>query len=345
MKILIALLLVFFFSLTTASAEENIVNVYTWAEEIPAETIAQFEKETGIKVNYSTYDSNEIMYTKLRTNNDIGYDIIEPSNYYIERMIHLGMLEKLDKSKLSNYKNIDPFFANQPYDPHGDYSIPFVWGTTGLFYNQELFSAHDVTSWTDLLNKKFINQLLMQDDSREVFTAALLMLGYSVNDKNPEHIRQAYFKLKELLPNVRLFNIDAVISILIDEDVFIGQTMSGDFYNAQSENAKLHFVYPKEGFLIWIDNFALLKTAPHKANAYQFLNFMMRPDIARDASIAISYSTANAAAKNLMPPELKSNPVLYPSPDILKRGEVQRDIGEEAFATIEKYWEQLKMSA
>jgi len=260
-------------------------------------------------------------------------------------MMHLGMLEKLDKSKLPNFKNIDPFFANQPYDPHGDYSIPFVWGTTGIFYNQDYFSKQDAMSWSDLQNKKLLNQLMMLDDSREVFTTALRMLGFSVNDNNPEHLHLAYLKLKELLPNIRLFNMDAVISILIDEDAFIGQTMSGDFYSAHSENPKLQFVYPKEGFLIWIDNFALLKNAPHKENAYRFLNFMMRADIARDASISINYSTANLAAQKIMPPELKNDPVLYPSHDILKRGEVQRDIGEEAFATIEKYWEQLKMSA
>jgi spermidine/putrescine transport system substrate-binding protein len=326
-------------------AADNVLNLYTWAEEIPDEIIAQFEKETGIKVNYSTYDSNEIMYTKLRTNNNIGYDIIEPSNYYIERMMHLDMLEKLDKNKLPNFKNIDPFFANQPYDPKSNYSIPFVWGTTGIFYNQDYFSKEDAMSWSDLQNKKFLNQLMMLDDSREVFTAALRMLGYSVNDNHPEHLHEAYLKLKALLPNIRLFNMDAVISILIDEDAFIGQTMSGDFYSAQSENPKLQFVYPKEGFLIWIDNFALLKNAPHKENAYRFLNFMMRPDIAKEASIDINYSTANAAAQKIMPDELKNNPVLYPSHDILKRGEVQRDIGEEAFAAIEKYWEQLKMSA
>jgi spermidine/putrescine transport system substrate-binding protein len=339
------IILINFTFLNAAVAAENVVNVYTWAEEIPSETITQFEKETGIKVNYSTYDSNEIMFAKLRTNDDIGYDIIEPSNYYIERMMHLNMLEKLDKTKLPNYKNIDPFFANQPYDPTGNYSIPFVWGTTGIFYNQDYFSKKDALSWADFENKKFSNQLMLLDDSREVFTIALRMLGYSINDNNPKHLYEAYLKLKELSPNIRLFNMDAAISILIDEDAFIGQSMSGDFYNAHSENPKLQFVYPNDGFLIWIDSFALLKNAPHKENAYKFLNFMMRADIAKTASIAISYSTANLAAQKIMPPELKNDPVLYPSHDILKRGEVQRDIGEEAFATIEKYWEQLKMSA
>jgi len=326
-------------------ANDKELNLYAWAGEIPADIIAQFEKETGITVNYSTYDNNEIMYAKLRTNDNTGYDIVEPSNYYIERMIHLNMLEKLDKNKLSLLKNIDPFFLTQPYDPQGEYSIPFIWGTTGIFYNADYFSEADAAKWSDLNNKKFLNQLLLLDDSREVFTIALRMLGYSINDKNPEHIHQAYLKLKELSSNIRLFNMDAVISILIDEDVFIGQTMSGDFYNARNENPKLRFVYPKDGFSIWIDNFALLKNAPHKENAYKFINFMMRPEIAKEASMAISYSSANLAAQKLMPDEIKNDPVLYPSHDILKRGEVQRDIGEEAFAKIESYWEQLKMNA
>jgi spermidine/putrescine transport system substrate-binding protein len=337
--------LVSIFFISNVYASDKQLNLYAWAGEIPSDIIDQFEQETGINVNYSTYDNNEIMYAKLRTSDNTGYDIVEPSNYYIERMIHLNMLDKLDKSKLPLLKNMDPFFLTQPYDPKGNYSIPFIWGTTGIFYNEDYFSKDDVASWSDLENKKFTNQLMLLDDSREVFTIALRMLGYSINDKNPEHIHEAYLKLKELSSNIRLFNMDAVVSILIDEDVFIGQTMSGDFYNARNENPKLQFVYPKDGFSIWIDNFALLKNAPHKDSAYLFLNFMMRPDIAKRASMAVSYSSANLAAQKIMPDKLRNDPVLYPSHEILKRGEVQRDIGEEAFAKIEAYWEKLKMNA
>lgn len=326
-----------------AAATDNVVNVYTWSEEIPAFIIAQFERETGIKVNYSTFDSNEIMYAKLRAIKNPGYDLVEPSSYYIDRMRRQNMLIKLDKSKLPNFKNIDPDFINQAYDPGSEYSVPFIWGVTGMFFNKNYFTNNNLASWNDLFDKKYFNQLMFLDDAREVFSAALLMLGYSINDTNPEHIKQAYLKLKTLMPNVKLFNTDAIVSILIDEDATIGMSWNGDLFKANNENNKLQFIFPKDGFEIWVDNFALLKDAPHPDNAYKFLDFLMRPEIAKAVSMNINYSTANLAARNLMPPEIKNNPALYPPHDVLKRGEFEVDIGDKTFALCENYWEQLKM--
>ncbi len=233
---------------------QNIVNVYTFGEEIPDSIITQFEKETGIKVNYSSYETNEVMYSKLRAMKSPGYDVIEPSSYYVDRMRHIGMLEKLDKSLLPEYKNLDPAFLDIRYDPHSDYSVPFVWGITGIFTNHNYFSSTDITSWSDLFNKKYFNQLMILDDPREAFSMALLMLGYPINDTNPAHIKQAYQKLRSLMPNIRLFNTDAVASILIDEDAAIGIAWNGDLARARAENAHLAFVYPAEGFEIWVDN-------------------------------------------------------------------------------------------
>lgn len=327
----------------TLYASDNIINVYTWAEEIPTFIIDQFEKETGIHVNYSTYDSNEIMYAKLRASKHPAYDIVEPSSYYVDRMRRQNLLEPLNKSYLPNFKYLDPEFTNLAYDPQSQYSIPFVWGITGIFVNQTYFK--DVKNWNQFTEQQYANQLMFLDDSREVFAMALHSMGYSINDSNPEHIRQAYLKLKELLPNIRLFNSDAVASILIDEDATVGMAWNGDLYKAMQENPHLQFIFPKDGFEIWVDNFAILKTAPHKENAYKFLNFLMRPDIAKAVSLAINYSTANLAAKELMPVAVKNNPVLYPPHHIFHRGECQVDIGDQAFALYETYWEQLKMGA
>lgn len=324
-------------------ANERVVNVYAWSEEIPPTVIAQFEKETGIKVNYSSFDSNEIMYAKLRASKKAGYDLIEPSSYYIDRLHHQGMLLPLDKSKLSNFNNIDPEFLNQAYDPANIYSVPFIWGITGLFLNNDYFPANTITSWSDLEDKKYLNQLMFLDDAREVFSVALRMLGYSINDNNPEHIKQAYLKLKTLMPNVKLFNNDAIISLLIDEDATVGMSWNGNLFKASQENNKLQFIYPREGFEIWVDSFAILKTAPHAENAYAFLNFLMRPEISKQVSMNINYSTANLAAKKLMPLAIRNNPALYPSSELLKHGEFEKDIGDQAFALFEKYWEQLKI--
>jgi spermidine/putrescine transport system substrate-binding protein len=326
-----------------AFAADNIVNVYTWSEEIPHFIIVQFEKETGIKVNCSTFDSNEIMYAKLRAAKNPGYDLIEPSSYYIDRMRHQGMLAKLTREKLPNYHNIDPDFLDKPYDPRSDYSVPFIWGITGIFVNKDYFNSGTLQGWNSLGDKKYLNQLMLLDDAREVFSVALLMLGYSINDNNPEHIKQAYLKLKTLMPNVKLFNSDAIISILIDEDATVGMSWNGDLVKAGVENNKLSFVYPKDGFEIWVDNFAVLKDAPHPDNAYKFLNFLMRPEIAKAVSMSINYSTANLAARKLMPIEVRNNPALYPPREVLAHGEFETDIGDTAFSLFEKYWEQLKI--
>jgi spermidine/putrescine transport system substrate-binding protein len=256
-RIVLAITLIF--AMPPLYAGDNVVNVYTWSEEIPHFIIAQFEKETGIKVNYSSFDSNEMMYAKLRTSHNAGYDLIEPSSYYIDRMRHQDMLVKLDKTRLPNFKNLDPDFLNKPYDPESEYSVPFIWGITGIFMNKDYFPAGSNTQWKSLLDKKYLNQLMFLDDAREVFSTALLMLGYSINDTNPEHIHQAYLELKTLMPNVKLFNSDATISILIDEDATVGMSWSGDVYKASQENAKLQFVYPKDGFEIWVDNLSLLE--------------------------------------------------------------------------------------
>ncbi|MHB1946633.1 MAG: ABC transporter substrate-binding protein [Gammaproteobacteria bacterium] len=344
MRIMRSLLTLAFFSFAQISfaADEKVVNVYTWSGVIPDAVIQQFEKESGIKVNFSTYDSNEVMFAKLKASKNSGYDIVEPSSYYIDRMRRQDMLEKLDKSKLSNFRHLNPELLNQAYDPKNNYSLPFIWGTTGIFLNKDYFPSKSVSSWSDLWNTKYHDHLMLLDDSREVFSAALRTLGYSVNDNNPEHIEEAYLKLKTLLPNIKIFS-SAVLSLLIDDDVTIGMAWNGDVYKSRKENNQLEFVYPKDGFVIWVDNFAITKNAPHKANAYQFLNFMLRPDIARALALDNNFPTANLTAQKSLPSEIRNDPVAYPSREILKRGEFQTDVGDEALALYEKYWERLKM--
>jgi len=327
---------------SVALADESVVNVYIWSGVIPDAVIQQFEKETGIKVNFSTYDSNEIMYAKLRAGKNPGYDIIQPSSYYVDRMRRQNMLEKLDKNKLPNFKNINTDFLNQPYDPHSNYSVPFTWGVTGIFINKDYFNTHSISRWSELWNKKYADELLMLNDAREVFSIALLTLGYSVNDNNPEHIKQAYLKLKELIPNIKIFNSE-VLSLLIDEDTNVGMVWNGDLYKAKKENPQLDFIYPKDGFVVWVDNFAIPKDAPNSANAYKFLNFMLRADIAKTITLDNDFPTTNLAAQKLLPSEIRNNPIIYPARDVLKHGEFQTDVGDNALALYEKYWERLKM--
>lgn len=345
MKRLLAIFILscLFFSPCLHAADDNVLNLYTWSGVIPDFIIQQFEKETGIKVNFSTYDSNETMYAKIKATADAGYDVIEPSSYYIDRMRRQRMLEKIDKSRLSHFKNEDPEFLNQSYDPHNQFSIPFIWGVTGIFLSTNDLPQNSITRWADLWEKKYENQLMLLDDSREVFAIALLSLGYSINDANPEHIKQAYLKLKELSPNIKVFKSDGVITILIDEDVSVGMAWNGDLYKAKKENSKLEFIYPKDGFVIWVDSFAIPVNAPHRDNAYTFLNFMLRADVAKAVSLSNDYPTPNLAAKKLLPKEIRDNPIVYPAHAVLRRGQFQTDISDEALELYERYWEKLKM--
>lgn len=330
---------------TLSFAEKKIVNIYGWSSEIPDFIVRQFEQETGIKVNFSTYENNEIMYAKLRATKHPGYDVIIPSSYFVDRMRRQNMLEKLDKSKMPNWKNLNPDFLNPGYDPKAQYSVPFLWGITGIFFNDGYYAENSIKKWADLWDARFQDKLMLLDDTREAFSMALLTLGYSPNDNNPDHIKAAFLKLKELMKNVKMFSSDMVVSIIIDEDATVGMAWNGDVFKASQENPHIKFVFPEEGFVIWVDNFAIPKNAPHKDTAYVFINFLLRPDIGKAIALYTHFPTTNLSALKLLPPDIRNNPVVYPSKEILRHGQFQTDLSEESLRLYEKYWEELKMGA
>src|SRR3990167_948927 len=184
-------------SLTISTAfAQKIVNVYAWTDEIPDFVVRQFEKETCIKVNFSTYENNELMYAKIRASKNAGYDVIMPSSYFVDRMRKQQLLIPLDKTKIPNWKNLNPTFLNQQYDPNNAYSVPYIWGVTGIFVNTQYYSPNSIKQWSDFWDNRYVNQLMLLEDTREVFAMALLSLGYSINDRDPVHIKQAFLKLK-----------------------------------------------------------------------------------------------------------------------------------------------------
>jgi spermidine/putrescine transport system substrate-binding protein len=342
MKIVRILLMSFIFLSLDIDAQNNVVNVYNWSNYISDEVLAQFTRETGIKVNYTTYDSNETLYSKLKANPRSGYDVIVPSTYYINRMRQEGMLQRLDKNKLPEIKNLNPSLLNKPYDPNNQYSIPYFWSATGIAVNTHYINPKTVQSWEDLWKPEYQNKLLLLDDVREVFSIALITLGYSPNDTNPQHIQEAYLKLKKLMPNVKLFNNDAVKSLYVDEDVLIGMVWNGDLYKAQQENPEIAFIYPKPHYIISIDSMAIPIYAPHLDNAHRFINFILRADIAKKLSLSTGYSSANRAAMHLMSEELRKNSTIYPDSATLKRSQIQEDVGKQNLL-YEHYWELLKI--
>lgn len=332
------------FSSVILAEDPNILNVYNWSNYMPDTLLAQFEKETGIHVNYSTYSGNDELYAKLKAAPNAGYDIVVPTNYFVKRMADQGMLQVLDKSQLPNFKNLNPALLNKNYDPNNQYSIPYFWGSTGIVINKKYINPKSVEKFSDLWKPEFYNKLLILDDTRDVFAMGLIVAGYTANDKDPVHIEQAYEKLKQLLPNVKLFNTDAVKVDYIDEDAVIGLGYSGDTYQAWQENPDLVYIYPKDGFVVWVDSLTIVKNAPHLANAYKFINFLLRPDIARQLSLQLGYATPNLAALKTMPDNIRNNPIIYPDAKTLSRGQFEVSPGN-LDSLYEKYMEALKISA
>lgn len=331
--------------LSTTYANDNVLNIYVWYNEIPTSIIKKFEAETGIHVNYADYNDNEVLYAKLNANPNSGYDIIEPSSYYVARMSQEGMLQALDKEKLVNFDKIDEPFRNPSYDPDNRYSIPYLTGVTGIFVNKAYYNPNTIDRWKNFWDKRYENQLMLLNDPREVFSMGLLSLGLSPNTSNAQEIKAAYTHLLALMPNVKLFNSDAIPSIFIDADATIGMAWNGDVFRAQKENKDLIFIYPKDGFVIWVDCMAIPKNAPHPANAYRFLNFLMEPQNAALVTLLYGYATPNKEAKEYLPKAIQHNPTIFPGDAVLKRGTFQTNIDNQALRTYAKYWELLKLNA
>ncbi len=328
---------------TTGLAQEKILNIYTWASYMPATVLKEFTQETGITVRYSTFDNNQQLYTKLKADPNIDYDIVMPTNYIVTRMTDEGMLKKLDHSKLPNMQYLEPSLLNRDYDPGNQYSLPYLWGTTALLVNTKVYSVNQVDSWKKLWHGDFEGQVAMSDAARDVISAAFLYLGYSINDQNPEHIKEAYLALKQFMPNIQSFVSDGSQQMYVNEDANIGMLGSGDALSVIKENPSYQYIYPKEGAIIWIDNMAIARGAKHTENAYQFMNFVMRPDIAKEISLTVGYASPNRAAKALMPKDMQNNPILYPPKSILQHGQIESAVSTKTNALYLKYWELLKL--
>lgn len=325
-------------------AEEKILNVFTWSGYLPESIIQEFEQQTNIHIHHSTYVNNEVLYAKLKASPDAGYDIIMPSAYFIERMIKQQLIRHIDKTKLINFNNINPIFLNKEYDQNNDYSIPYLYTATGIVINKKYhnnFSKNKECLWKNLWDPNYKEQLLIFNDAREVFGIALIKLGYSVNDTNPNHIKQAFESLNNLMKNVKLFNTEAQRSIYLDEDITIGMGWNGDIFLASKENPHLNLIYPKDGFIISLDCLAIPAGAKHIDYAHQFIDFVLQANIAKSIALISGFSTANLAGMKLLPSHIKNNNSLYPNKETMKRAQILNDVGN-AILIYEKYFELLR---
>ena len=307
-KLIFALLMLAISS--TATAGDLIL--YNWSEYMPREVLEQFTKETGIKVKEVTYDSNEAMYTKIKMVKDHDYDIVVPSTDFVVRMSAEGLLLPIDKSKLPNFKNLDKRFVNLDFDKGNKYSVPYFWGSSGLAVNTDFVPLENVKSIKDLLRPELKGRILLLNDLRGVFAIALKVNGYSVNDQDPEHIKKAYEFLKKLLPSVKLFDSDSPKQALLSNEAMVGQLWNGEAFVASQENPAIKYVYPQEGYSLWMDHLAIPRGANNIEEAYKFINFVLRPDISARIAAEMGYSSPNAEAVKLLPEAVRNNPISYP---------------------------------
>ena len=323
--------------------EPKVLNLYNWSEYMPQEVLDRFEEETGIQVVYTTYDSNEAMYARLKLLEDGGeYDLAVPSTYYVNKMRKEGLLEEIDHSKLEGFDNLDPELVNQEFDEGNAYSVPYLWGTTGLAYDSADLDGEQVTAWADLWQDKYDGTVMLTNDMREVFHVGLRVLGYSGNTTDPAEIEAAYEKLSELMPAVRTFNSDAPRMPYLEGETDIGMIWNGEAVMGKEDMPSLEYVYPEEGTIVWLDSFVIPKNAGNVDAAHQFISFVMQPEISALISEDIGYATPNLAARDLLPDELANDRASYPTPEDLVNAEFQEDVGDDAMQVYTRYWERLK---
>lgn len=337
-KLFFSILLIVLSSFTWA---DKTLQIAAYGGEIPKDIIQKFELETGIKVNFTTFESNENLLLKLKSSKQRLYDLITPSNYYINRLQKFDMLMPLDEKRIPNLKSINQAFLKN--SSQGIFGIPFVWGATGIFYNDRYIKSPP-KHWIDLWDRRFKNQLLLLDDTREIFSIALMALGFNANDDIPGHILLAYNKLLQLSNNIKLFSNEGIIRTITDEDAVIGVVWNGDIYKAQTENSHLHFIFPDEGFVIWAECFALTHNAKHIDSAYKFINFMLKPENMIEITKQYHYPITNFQAKSLLAPSLANNLILFPDENTLKKGVIQTDLSDQIIQLYNKYWELFKIS-
>lgn len=337
----LVLALILFGLIPGAGAQPAEVTFFNWSDYLPEELLERFTAESGIRVRYSTYDSNEAMYAKIKLLRGKGYDLAMPSTYYVDKMRKEGLLRPLDRDRLPNFRNLDPRLLNQAFDPGNRYSLPYLWGTTGIALDAGKVDPAKVRAWADLWRPEFARSLLLPNDLREVFFIGLKVLGHSGNSTDPAEIRAAYEKLKRLLPNVRLFNSDAPQVLFLTGEVDAGALWNGNAYRARQEDPNLRFVYPEEGCLLWMDNLVIPAGAENPEGAHKLLDFLLRPENARVIAEKLGYASPNAEAVRGMDEALRTDPIIYPPDAVIDRCEYTTDIGE-AVTLYAEYWEKLK---
>lgn len=335
------------------------LNVYNWTDYIGETTIADFEKETGIKVQYDTFDGNETLEAKLMTGGT-GYDIVFPSSSFFARQIKIGLFHKLDKSLLPNIKNMDPHIMeilSKDADPGNEYAIPYMWGTNGFAYNVDLIKKLMPDAPLDSLAMLFDPNVVSKfkecgvtllDSPEDVFPLALAYLGKDPTSQKEEDIVAAADLVMKVRPFIKNFDSQQYLTALPNGEYCISMSWSGDYATAAARAAEagikinLAYTIPKEGTNVWFDGMLIPADAPHVKNAHLFLDYMMRPKVIADATNYTNYANPNVPAKEFVNKEILEDPAIYPNDEVMKRSfpSVVRD--DKLSRLITREWTRVK---
>ena len=325
----------------SSAGKNGELNIFIWTEYVPDSVIEKFEEETGIKVNVSTYSSNEDMLAKVKSESEGTYDIVQPSDYMVEQMASQGMLEELKTDELKNLSNIGESYLNPSYDPGNKYSVPYQGGVAGIAVNTSKVKK-DITSYDDLFDSSLKNSIVALDDYRAVIGMTARSMGYSMNETDPAVLSKIQDKLLTLKDNVKLYDSDSPKSALISGDCTVGYVWSAEIALAMEENPDIKVVYPTEGAYLFMDNWAIPKGAKNYDNAMKFIDFMLDAENAQMVLEEFPYLSPNTKAVEAMGEDYSKNEAKNPPAEVIKKGEYVKNLDADTLKIYDEMWTKLK---
>ena len=326
---------------TNAGADAGELNLFIWTEYVPDSVIEKFKEETGIKVNVTTFSSNEDMLAKVKSEAPGAYDVIQPSDYMVAQLISQGMVAELDKDVLTNLGNIGEEYLNPSYDPGNVYSVPYQGGLAAIAVNTDKVDM-EITSYDDLFDPALANSLVVLDDFRAIIGMTARSMGYSMNETDPAKLEEIKEKLLTLKTNVKLYDSDSPKSALISGDCSVGMIWNAEIALSMAENSNIEIVFPEEGPYVFMDNWCVTKESPNYDNAMKFINFMMDPEVTRMVLDEFPYLNPNKTAVEAMGEEYSGNPAKNPPAEVIASGEYVENLDVDTLAIYDEMWTELK---
>jgi putrescine transport system substrate-binding protein len=337
-----------------AAQEEKVLHVFNWSDYIAEDTVPNFEKQSGIKVTYDVFDSNDVLETRLLAGNS-GFDVVVPSASFLERQIKAGVFQKLDKSQIPNLKHMDPDIMNRVglHDPNNEYAVPYLWGTTGIGYNEDkikkILGDARPDSWNYIYDPKLVAKfkdcgLSLLDAPDEILKTVLAWMGRDPNSQKEEDLKAAEDKLMPIRPFVRKIHSSQYIDDLANGDLCIAVGWSGDILQARDraeeagQGVKIKYAIPKEGTIVWFDMLAIPADAKHPKNAHAFINYLMEPQVAANDSNFVNYANGNAASFPMVSDNVKNDPGIYPTPEVKAKLFPSLAYGEDFQRLMNRMW-------